>query len=283
MNFGGIGVEHAALETARFVVLPVPYDLTSTYMAGSRKGPAAILEASANMELFDDELRKETFRAGIHTLPPLEADARGPGFMVERVQKAVEEILDGDRVPILLGGEHSVTIGAVHAMKERYPSISVLHLDAHADMRESYQGSPFSHACVARRIVETCPIVQVGVRSMSVEEAEYVSDNNIMQVSPDNMDGEPQWVKKICDNLSNDVYVSLDLDVFDPAIMPATGTPEPGGMNWKEVIRLISEVSLSCHICGFDVVELCPIPGMIAPDFLAAKLVYRIIGYADRS
>ncbi len=279
MNFGGIGPEYSEFAKASFVVVPVPYDLTSTYQSGSRRGPGAILEASGNMELYDEELGREIYPVGIHTAPCVEADARGPAEMTAAVHKTVAEILGYDKVPVILGGEHSISLGAVQAMKEKYPGISVLQLDAHADMRDSYQGSPYSHASVARRISEICPIVQAGIRSMSVEEASFLKTSTVKTFSADFIGGEARWREEICGSLQGDVYVTIDLDVLDPAIMPSTGTPEPGGISWKDMLLLIRSVAKRCRVRGFDVVELAPIPGMVAPDFLAAKLIYRILGY----
>ena len=282
MNFGGMDAENSRLQDAKFVVIPVPYDLTSTYQAGSRKGPAAILDASCNMELYDEELCVETYLAGIHTMAPLEVDARGPEAMVKVVRGEVAKVLSSGKVPVVLGGEHTVTIGAVQAAKEIYPSLSVLQLDAHADLRDSYQSSPFSHASVGRRIFDICPLVQAGIRSMSVEEAAFIKEKRVRTFSSDFIINDPDPVKKICEKLPKDIYITLDLDVLDPSVMPATGTPEPGGILWDGLIRLIRGVSERCTIRGFDIVELCPIPGMIAPDFTAAKLAYRIMGYIDR-
>ena len=281
MNFGGADIGNQPFEDAKFVVIPVPYDLTSTYQAGSRKGPAAILDASANMELYDEELGVETYLSGIHTMAPLEIDASGPEVMARTVRGEVARVLAAGKIPVVLGGEHSVSIGAVQAAREKYPSLSVLQLDAHADLRDSYQNASFSHASVGRRIFEICPLVQVGIRSMSLEEARFIEHNNVRSFPPDFIHNDDP-VKKICENLSKDIYVTCDLDVLDPSIMPATGTPEPGGILWNDLIRLIREVSEHCTIRGFDIVELCPIPGMVAPDFTAAKLVYRIMGYINR-
>jgi agmatinase len=279
MNYGGIETEYATYDKAKFVVVPVPYDLTSTYQSGSRRGPGAILDASANMELYDEELRQETYRAGIHTLAPLATDARGPAEMMNGVHRTIAGIAADGKIPVMLGGEHSISFGAVRAMKAVYPKLAVLQLDAHADLRDAYQGTPFSHAAVARRIMELCPLVQAGIRSMSVEEAEFLPTSPVKSYPADFiLDGGP-WCETICGDLHGDVYLSIDLDVLDPAVMPATGTPEPGGINWRDLIRLIREVSKRCRIRGFDVVELAPIPGMVAPDFLAAKLVYRTMGY----
>jgi len=279
MDFGGIEPVFTSYREATFVVLPVPYDLTSTYHSGSRRGPGAIIEASCNMELYDEELQKETYRSGIHTLPPIEADARGPAEMVESVRRNLAGIVADGKIPVMLGGEHSISFGAVQAMKEVYPDISVLQLDAHADLRETYQGTPYSHASVARRIAEICPLVQAGIRSMSVEEGACLGEGGVRSHGADLILDKGKSLDSICRGLQGDVYLTLDIDVLDPAFMPSTGTPEPGGLSWRDVLRLVREVSKRCRIRGFDVVELAPIPGMVAPDFLVAKLVYRIMGY----
>ncbi|MCG6533927.1 MAG: agmatinase [Syntrophales bacterium LBB04] len=283
MQFGGIDPVFTSFKTAPLVVVPVPYDLTSTYQSGSRRGPAAILEASANMEIYDEELHRETYRTGIHTVAPLDVDARGPKEMTAVVRRSISEILAFDKIPVMLGGEHSITLGAVLALREKFPDLSVLQLDAHADMRETYQGSPYSHACVARRIFESCQLVQAGIRSLSAEESEFMGKAGIKTYGADFILDEPDWIERICENLAGDVYVTIDLDVLDPAVMPSTGTPEPGGISWRALIGLIREVSRRCPIRGFDVVELSPIPGIVAPDFLAAKLVYRIMGYLTQA
>jgi agmatinase len=282
MNFGGIDPEYAALETAAFVVVPVPYDLTTTYQGGARKGPAAIIDASCNMELYDEELDREIYKSGIHTLPPLEAVASGPEGMLERVEQSVSGVLDLGKIPVMLGGEHSITLGAIRATRKRYSKLSVLHLDAHADMRESYQGSPFSHACIGRRMRELCPVVQAGIRSMSVEEAVFIRKNNVPVFSAATIRKDRTWVSKVLRHLSRDVFISVDLDALDPSVMPATGTPEPGGLTWHDVLDVIREVSRKRRVVGFDIVELAPIPGMVAPDFLAARLAYRMMGYVSK-
>ena len=278
MNYGGID-SHSSLADAKFVVVPVPYDLTSTYQSGSRRGPDAILDASANMELYDEELRKETYLAGIHTLVPLAADARGPEKMVASVREQITRVLVHGKIPVMLGGEHSISLGAVQAMQEKYPALSVLQLDAHADLRDSYQGSPYSHAAVARRIAEICPLVQVGIRSMSVEEAVFMAAGTVRTLTVDTIRADKGWQEKVLEYLSGDVYVTIDLDVFDPAIMPSTGTPEPDGLAWRDVLSLLRQLSRRRRIRGFDVVERAPVPGLVAPDFLTAKLVYRLMGY----
>ena len=283
MNFGGINPEYSTFDASAFVVAPVPYDLTTTYQSGSRKGPQAILDASCNMELYDEELDQETFRSGIHTLPALEIEAGGPAGMTVAVEKIIAGIFAAGKIPVMLGGEHSISVGAVRAASDKYPSLSVLHLDAHADMRDTYQGTPFSHACAGRRISEICSMVQVGIRSMSQEEALFLKEGIVRTYSADDILTDPRWKENVCSHLSRDVYITLDLDVMDPSIMPATGTPEPGGMQWRDLLALIRYVAGHRSVRGFDVVELLPIPGIVAPDFLAAKLVYRMMGYVSKN
>ena len=277
MNFGGLASEHNQYDNSLFVVIPVPYDLTASYQGGARRGPAAILEASANMELYDEELGKETYLCGIHTLSPIEPIASGPAGMNEAVRQKVAQVIEAGKIPVVLGGDHSISLRAVQAVSQHH-DISVLHLDAHADLRESYQGTPFSHACIGRRISEFLPLVQVGIRSMSVEEARFLKSSPVLSISADSFKREKP-IQKITANLKKDIYVTLDLDVFDPSIIPSTGTPEPGGLLWRDVLDIIGEVSRNCNIRGFDVVELSPIPGIVAPDFLASKLIYRMMGY----
>ncbi|HQL91644.1 MAG TPA: agmatinase [Syntrophales bacterium] len=282
MNFGGIEEQYAALEDAAFVVVPVPYDLTTTYQGGTRKGPAAVLEASCNMELYDEEIGAETYRSGIHTMEPLEPVASGPEGMLARIEEAVSGVFRIGKVPVMIGGEHSITLGAVRAARKRYPELTVLHLDAHADMRMSYQGTPYSHACIGRRMKELCPVVQAGIRSMSAEEADYLGKGTVPVFSAADIRKDRAWVGKVLRHLSNDVYITIDLDAFDPSVMPATGTPEPGGMLWHDVLDLLREVCRRKRVIGFDVVELAPIAGIVAPDFLAARLTYRVMGYVAR-
>jgi agmatinase len=281
MNFGGMSPAHS-LRDALFVVVPVGYDLTSTYQPGSRRGPAAIIEASTNMELYDEELKKETYLAGIHTTSPVAIDARGSKNMINAVRKKIAKVSAQNKIPVMLGGEHSISLGAVQALKEKFPKLKVLQLDAHADLRESYQGSPYSHASVARRISEICPLIQVGIRSMSKEESVFLPQSKVKSYSADFALEKKDWCETIGKNLSGDVFVTIDVDVFDPSIMPSTGTPEPGGLYWQDVLSLLKLVSRSCQIRGFDVVELAPIPGIVAPDFMAAKLIYRFMGYITK-
>jgi agmatinase len=279
-NFGGLEEEHAALERARVVVQPAPYDFSTTYQGGTRWGPRAILAASQNMELWDEELGAATYRAGIHTLPELEPTALGPEAMAQRVEQAVGWILDRGKLPAMLGGEHSLTAGAVRAAAARFRGLSVLQLDAHADMRDRYLDSPYSHACVMRRVRERVPAASVGIRSMSEEEAKVLEREPAPLWSARAFRAlQGRW-EPILNALTDEVYVTFDLDALDPGVLPATGTPEPGGLDWYEAVDLLAAVARRHRIVGFDIVELAPIAGQVASDFLAARLAYRLMGLA---
>ncbi len=278
-TFAAVPPEHSSWERSRVALLPVPYDLTTSYQAGARRGPEAILEASLHIELYDEELEREPYLVGIHTLPALEPLASGPEEMSVRIEHATKEILKGGRFPILLGGDHSITLGAVRALTAVHKELSVLQLDAHADLRDSFQGTKYSHACVGRRISEIAQLFQVGIRSLCREEAEFLRSSNIMSLSAREWQRDPKASRRALDTLKDPVYITLDVDVFDPAIMPATGTPEPGGLDWQTVTALLRRVFEKHRVVGCDVVELAPIGGLVAPAFLAAKLVYKMIGY----
>jgi agmatinase len=281
-NFGGLEPEFSEFEKARAVVLPVPYDFSTTYQGGTRWGPRAILSASQNMELWDEELGA-TYRAGIHTLPEIEPTALGPEAMCARVEQAIGWIYEQDKLPVMLGGEHSLTAGAIRAAKRRYPKLSVLQFDAHGDMRDSYLDSPYSHACVMRRVRELVPAASVGIRSISEEEAEHFREHPVPMWSTRQFRALKGDASPILSALSDDVFVTFDLDALDPGILPGTGTPEPGGLDWYEAVDLLAAVAAKKRIVGFDVVELAPIPGQVASDFLAARLTYRMIGLALKS
>lgn len=279
-NFCGLPEEFSSWNDSRAVIIPVPYDLTSTYVSGSRRGPDAIISASMNMEQYDEELRTETFRIGIHTEDQLEAAAASPDEMIYAVEDAVGRVVTAGKFPVMLGGEHSLTVGALRALRKKYRSLSILQFDAHADLRDSYQGTKLSHACAARRAAELGSVVQVGIRSLSAPEEEYRSraENVRTFFAADVMTGRVR-PDEIAAAPGDPLYITIDLDVFDPSIMPATGTPEPGGLGWYDVIGLLKKVCAGRTVAGFDVVELCPMPHNVAPDFLAAKLVYRLLGY----
>ena len=278
-NFCGLKDELAGWEQARAVIIPVPYDLTTTYMPGTRQGPHAIIRASTQLELFDEELEKEPASIGIHTLPEVEVITSGPAEMIDRVESVAAQVVGAGKFPVLLGGEHSISLGMVRALKNKYPDMGVLQFDAHADLRDSYQGSRFNHACAARRIQELCPLVQAGIRSITEEEWSFLKSSGVTTVFARNMQSRDEWLPKLIEKLPQKIYITIDLDVLDPAQMPAVGTPEPGGMSWYDLLHLLRLVSAQRHIVGFDIVELCPLPGNPGPDFLAAKLCYKLLGY----
>ncbi len=282
-NFGGIESEYSEYGKAKIVFIPVPYDLTATYISGARNGPKAIIDASNHMELYDEEIGIETYRVGISTREPLDVTNKNPEDMLDMVSKAVSSEIDSQKYQVVVGGEHSISLGVVKELVKKYPNLSVLQLDAHADLRNSYDGTPYNHACVGRRISEMCPLVQVGVRSISKEEVEFKKSSKVVTISDYEVKQEQEWYEKALDNLTDDVYLTIDLDVLDPAIMPSVGTPEPGGLNWHETIRFLRMISKEKRIVSFDLVELTPQSGNVAPDFLAAKLMYRIMGYVAES
>ncbi len=265
------------LNTAEIVVLPVPFDKTATWQKGAKNGPQAILQASSHLEFYDIETDTEVYQKGIFTEKPVISE--NSEQMISSVNKRVSEILDRQQFPILLGGDHSVSIGAVGATAETHKTLSVLQLDAHADLRDTYMGSKFNHACVMSRIKELCPFVQVGIRSMDVEEKKEIDPNRTFFAHQ--IIGSTGWISEVVAKLSDTVYVTIDLDVFDIGIVPSTGTPEPGGLDWYLVLRLLKEVAEQKNVIGFDVVELCPSPNK-APDFLAAKLIYKFLSYIWR-
>lgn len=261
------------------VVLPVPYDATTSFRTGAREGPDAIIAASRELEDYDLELGITPSDVGIYTAPALEAHLGSPEDMLLRIAHAVEPVTVAGKIPALLGGDHSISVGAVQAIKAVYPNLSVLYLDAHADFRDMYLGTRWGHASTARRISELCPLTQVGTRSMSAEEADAVASSGIRNFQYGARHTQ-ELSNEVIDSMGQDVYVSVDLDVFDPSFMAAVGTPEPGGMKWVEVLGLIRTLAERRRIVGFDVVELSPIVGPPACSYIAAKLTYKLIAYS---
>lgn len=275
--FGDMDASYAREEKAKIAILPVPYDKTSTWIKGADKGPFRILEASSELELYDIETDYEVYTEGIHVSNPLEVGNLLPEAMVKKVHDASLKLLEEGKFVVTVGGEHSVSIGSVMAHNRKFRGLSVLQFDAHADLRDEYKGSQYNHACVMSRIKEICPAVQVGVRSMSAEEKASYGASHIF-FCRDIVKGN-DWQDKVIERLTSNVYVSLDLDVLDPAIMPSTGTPQPGGLDWYTITSFLKKVSKERTIVGFDVVELCPNEYNKAPDFLAAKLAYKLLSY----
>jgi agmatinase len=275
-TFGDLPARFSSPQNARASILPAPYDGTSTWIKGADRGPAAIIDASAHMELYDIETGTEVYKRGISTEPALDGTGT-PEAMAERVRAAVGRLLDAGRLPVMLGGEHSVTIGAVQATAARFPGLSVLQLDAHTDLRPTFEGSTYNHACVMSRVRDVCPFVQVGIRSMDVEETAHLPEGKVFFA--ERLQGDTAWIDSVVAALTDTVYLTVDLDVFDPSLIPSTGTPEPGGMLWYPVLALLRRVCSARKVVAFDVVELCPSPANRGPDFAAAKLVYKILTY----
>jgi agmatinase len=275
MNFGGNEVVYSYKES-EIVILPVPYDETSTWMKGADKGPDAILEASVNLEFYDIETRSEAHLLGINTVPPV-LEKETPEKLVSAVYDRVLSLLSEKKFPVIIGGNHTVSIGAIKAFSEHITDLSVLQLDAHTDLRQIYEGSGLNHACSMARAREFAPIVQVGIRSMSVDELPYADRERIFYSHE--LYYDKSLYRKALDKLSENVYLTIDLDVFDPSVMPSTGTPEPGGPGYFELMHFLRDVIASRNVVGFDVVELCPTAANKSPDFIAAKIIYQLLSY----
>jgi len=280
-NFLDLPAELSDPATARTVVLPVPYEATTTYGRGTAAGPSAIVAASAQVEWFDEELGAEVVRAGVATLPPVEPAAT-PEEQMARIRAAAAPVLEDGRLLLSLGGEHTITVALVAAAAEAHPGLSVLQIDAHADLREAYQGSRLSHACVMRRVLEITPrIAQVGVRSYSREEREQCPRQAGRFITPRRVREDPGWVEAALELLGETVYVTVDVDGLDPSEAPGVGTPEPGGLHWGEATALLRRVAAERRVVAADVVEVRPIPPSNVTEFLAARLACKIIAYTQ--
>ena len=277
--FGGALPVRRSFDESSVVILPVPVDRTTSYVGGTRNGPHEILQASSHMELWDDEMRADVHGVGIFTLPEMELPFGEMEPLIDEIERVACEIIGRDKFLLALGGEHSITPPLVAAAARKYPGLSVLQIDAHADMRDSFMGTRHNHACAMRRSLHHARLTQVGIRSLSAEEAEILPQLNTTVFYDVSMRQDPTWIDKVVESLADDVYVSIDVDGMDPAIMPATGTPEPGGLSWAEITTLLRAVAERRRIVSADVVELSPIPGMVAPSFLCAKLIYKLLTY----
>jgi agmatinase len=283
-SFLGLGKPGNEYRTSRFVVLPLPYDATTTYLSGAREGPRAVIAASQHLEDFDEEMAAEFVAAGIATLAPPDTDARGPEHMHRRIAAYARRVVRDGKFPVGLGGEHGVTAGLVRAVSARHRKLSVLQIDAHADLRDSYQGSPYSHACVMRRVHEMgADIVPVGLRSWSAQEDRFMRRNGITPITARQCWESDEWLDRALNRLGEKVYVTIDIDGFDPAYAPGTGTPEPGGLDWYQVTSLLRAVAEEKTLVGADIVEVKPVPGQAVTEILAARLAYKIICYAQIS
>lgn len=275
MNFGGSEVVYNYNES-KIIILPVPYDETSTWMKGADKGPEAILKASVNLEFYDAETDSEAHTEGIFTLPPV-TEKSSPDAMVEAVRLKCLDLYRSEKFPVVIGGNHSVSIGSIQAAVELHNDITILQIDAHSDLRPEYEGTPLNHACVMARARDIAPIVQVGIRSMSSDELPFADKSRIF-FAHDLYDDKSLYERAL-NMLTDNVYLTIDLDGFDPSIMPSTGTPEPGGPPYREILAFLKKVISNRNLVGFDVVELCPSPHTKAPDFMAARLIYQLLSY----
>jgi len=275
-NYAGITDEFAQLETAKVVLIPVPYDGTSTWGKGADKGPEAFLEASENMELYDIETDTEVYQQGIHITQPITENS-SPESMVKAVHKTTKEYIKRNKFVTLFGGEHSISIGSIRAFNECFDNLTVLHIDAHADLRESYDGTKYNHACAVHEASQTTNLVQVGIRSMDEIEKTFMDTEKTFFAH--DMVNDDYWMDKVVEALTDNVFITFDLDAFDPSIMPSTGTPEPGGLLWYETLEFLKQVFEEKNVVGFDMVELCPSANGKSSDFLAAKLYYKMLSY----
>jgi len=277
--FGGAVPEPRSFDDSRVVILPVPVDRTTSYVPGTRNGPREILQASSHMELWDEELGVDVHSVGIFTLPEMELPFGELEPLMNEIERVASEVFSRDKFLVTLGGEHSITPPLLAAAAAKYRGVHVLQIDAHADLRDSYMGTRHNHACAMRRSLEHASITQVGIRSMSTEEAAVVRQLRTTVFYDSSMRADPAWIDRVVESLGDPVYITIDVDGMDPAIMPATGTPEPGGLSWYEMLALLRATIERRDVIGCDVVELSPLPGLMAPNFLCAKLIYKILTY----
>ena len=275
-TFAGIPEKYHDYDRARVVLLPVNYDGTSTWGKGADKGPEAFLDAAENLELYDIETSSEPYRLGVHLADPA-PEFTNPSSMVEHVHGEVLKHLKKGKFVTVFGGEHSISIPCIRAVREHFGNLTVLQIDAHADLRPSYEGTPYNHACAMAEAVSTTNLVQVGIRSMDTSEVEHMKKENVFFAQ--DIRENTFWIDRVLEKCVGNVYITIDLDAFDPSIMPSTGTPEPGGLYWYETLELLRKVSERNKVVGFDIVELCPIKGLRGPNFLAAKLYYKLLAY----
>lgn len=289
MNFLGLPAELSAYDSSKYVVLPIPYDATTSYRGGTKLGPAAILDASAQVEFFDQELFIDASGAGVFTADFVHPPISGPADVIAEVERVCRPFVQDGKFILGLGGEHSVTTGIVRALLSGQPNsaggppFGVLQIDAHADLRAEYEGSIYSHASIMRRMNDDLglPIAQVGIRSFSEPEHEYMKANGIELFTPAVVETEPTWIDRCLARLPQRIFVTIDIDGFDPAFAPGTGTPEPGGLNWRQVTALLRRAAAEKTIVGADIVEVAPIPGQHVTEFLAARLAYKLITYIE--
>ncbi|PKD17565.1 agmatinase [Salegentibacter salinarum] len=273
-NYAGISDKYSRIDEAKVVLIPVPYDGTSSWQKGADKGPEAFLEASENMELYDIETKSEVYKKGIYLAPPVTEDS-SPEKMVDTVYKTVKNYIKQEKFVTIFGGEHSVSIGTIRAFNESFEDLTIVQLDAHADLRPEYEGSSCNHACAVHEASKKANLVQVGIRSMDVSEVEHMDENRVYFAH----DLYEDWQEDAIGQMTPNVFITIDLDAFDPSILPSTGTPEPGGLFWYETLEFLKMMFKKKNVVGFDIVELCPNKNEKSSDFLAAKLYYKMLSY----
>jgi agmatinase len=279
-NFLGLPAEHVAYDTARFAILPVPYDSTTCFQAGTRRAPHAIIAVSPQIEFFDEELLGEFHECGIATLDAIEPNMSGPHAMHEDLYRAAARVVADGKFLLTLGGEHGITSALVRAVMDRHRSLSVLQIDAHLDLRDAYEGTPYSHASVMSRVLELgARVVPVGIRNVSIEEHALIREGKVRPIFARDCRRDDTWMDDAIGQLGETVYVSIDIDGFDPAYAPGTGTPEPGGLDWYQVCALLRRATRERTVVAADIVEVIPVPGQVVTEFLAARLAYKLISY----
>lgn len=275
-TYAGIPDKYSRLDNSKIVLIPVPYDGTSSWVKGADKGPEAFLHASENMELYDIETQSEVYKQGIHLTAPITENS-SPEKMVNMVHKIVKNYIKQEKFVTIFGGEHSVSIGNIRAFNECYEDLTVVQIDAHADLRPTYEGSAYNHACAVHEASKTCNLIQVGIRSMDVSEREYMDDYQTYFAH--DLVHDENWIEDAVGQMTPNVFITFDLDALDPSILPSTGTPEPGGLLWFETLEFLKLIFKKKNVVGFDIMELCPNPNEKSSDFLAAKLYYKMLSY----
>ncbi|MDX8552817.1 agmatinase [Tenacibaculum sp. 1B UA] len=275
-NYAGIPDQYAKIENAKVVLIPVPYDGTSTWQKGADKGPEAFLDASENMELYDIETDSEVYKEGVYLADAVTEDS-SPEAMVEAVHATTKKFINKNKFVTLFGGEHSISIGTIRAFNECFNNLTVLHIDAHADLRKEYEGSSCNHACAVYEANQTTNLVQVGIRSMDISEKSSMNMDKVFFAH--DMAVNEYWMDEVIDQLTGNVFITFDLDAIDPSLLPSTGTPEPGGLFYYETLEFLKKVFTERNVVGFDIVELCPNENEKSSDFLAAKLYYKMLSY----
>jgi agmatinase len=275
MTYAGVPEEYGKLQTAKVVLIPVPYDGTSTWVKGADKGPNAFLDASENMELYDIETNSEPYQAGVF-LAPTVTENSSPENMVNAVHAAVKYLELGKFVTIF-GGEHSISIGTIRGFKEKYNDLTVVQFDAHADLRDEFHGSAFNHACAVHEANKTTNLIQIGIRSVDGGENKFMKRENVFFA--ENIYNNSAWEEKALAKMTGNIFITIDLDVFDPSILPSTGTPEPGGLLWYQMITFLKKIFTQKNVVGFDIVELAANENERSSDFVAAKLYYKMLAY----